>query len=132
LARVPWPARPSQAGVLHQRSHAVQGAIVFGLFAVGTITQVALSRFGRRLVVLAGLGLLLAALALIVAALAQAISAFFAACYAGLIIPVVGVGVLSEFTGTWAAVLAFSVLLALLCLFSIARIVRAAAPADGR
>jgi predicted MFS family arabinose efflux permease len=60
----------------------------------------------------------------------QAISAFFVACYAGLIIPVVGV--LSEFTGTWAAVLAFSVLLALLCLFSIARIVRAVAPADGR
>ena len=28
-------------GVLHQGSHAVQGAVVFGMFAVGTVTQVA-------------------------------------------------------------------------------------------
>jgi MFS family permease len=52
----------------------------------------------------------------------HAISAFFVACYAGLIIPVIGVGVLSEFTGTFLAVLTFSALLAVLCLFSIARI----------
>jgi len=61
----------------------------------------------------------------------QVISAFFVACYAGLIIPVLGVGVLSEFTGTFPAVLAFAVLLAVLCLFSIARIARAVAPAGG-
>jgi MFS family permease len=148
-------------GVLHQHSHAVQGAVVFLLLAVGTVTQVTLSRFSSRRVVLAGLGLFLAALALIIAALAQAemalflagtvaggvavgaiflgslatasrlapterrghaISAFFVACYAGLIIPVIGVGVLSEFTGTFLAVLTFSALLAVLCLFSIARI----------
>jgi MFS family permease len=147
-------------GVLHQGSHAVQGAVVFGMFAVGTVTQVALSRFSSRRVVLAGLALFLVALALIVAALAQAtmglflagtvaggaavgaifggslatanrlapperrghvVSTFFVACYAGLIIPVVGVGVLSGFTGTFPAVLAFSVLLAALCLFSLAR-----------
>jgi len=153
-------------GVLHQGSHAVQGAIVFGMFAAGTVTQVALSRFSSRRVVLAGLGLFLAALALIVTALAQAamalflagtvvggvavgavflgslatanrlasperrgqsISAFFVACYAGLIIPVVGVGVLSEFTGTFPAVLVFSLLLAALCLFSLARIATALA-----
>jgi MFS family permease len=136
------------------------------MFAVGTVTQVALSRFSSRRVVLAGLALFLVALALIVAALAQAalalflagtvvggmavgaiflgslaianrlapperrghaISAFFVACYAGLIIPVVGVGVLSGFTGTFPAVLAFSVLLAILCLFSLARIAPALA-----
>ena len=147
-------------GVLHQGSHAVQGAVVFGIFAVGTGTQVALSRSGSRRVVLAGLGLFLAALGLILAALAQAsialflagtvvggvavgaiflaslatvnrlapperrghvISTFFVACYAGLIIPVVGVGVLSGFIGTFPAVLAFSLLLAVLCLFSLAR-----------
>jgi MFS family permease len=158
------------AGQLHQGSHAVQGAVVFLLLAVGTITQVALSRFSSGRVVLAGLGLFLAALALIVAALAgsamalflagtvvggvavgaiflgslatanrlapaerrgQAISAFFVACYAGLIIPVVGVGVLSGFTGTFPAVLTFSILLAVLCLFSIARFARDAAPAGG-
>jgi hypothetical protein len=156
-------------GVLHQGSHAVQGAIVFGLFAVGTVTQVVLSRFSSRRVVLAGLGLLLAALGLIVAALAQSgmalflagtaaggvavgaifggslatasrlapagrrgqvISAFFVACYAGLIIPVVGVGVLAGFTGTFPAVVAFSVLLAVLCLFSIARIGRSTSPGE--
>jgi len=39
--------------------------------------------------------------------------------------------VLSEFTGTFPAVLAFAVLLAVLCLFSIARIARAVAPAGG-
>ena len=153
-------------GVLHQSSHAVQGAVVFGMFAVGTVTQVALSRFSSRRVMLAGLALFLAALALIVAALAQAamalflagtvvggvavgaiflgslatanrlalperrgqaISAFFVACYAGLIIPVVGVGVMSGFTGTFPAVLAFSLLLAALCLFSLARIATALA-----
>jgi len=149
------------AGQLHEGNHAVQGAVVFLLLAVGTVSQVALSRFSSRRVVLAGLGLFLAALALIVAALAQsgmalflagtvvggvavgaiflgslatanrlapaerrghAISAFFVACYAGLIIPVVGVGVLSGFTGTFPAVLAFSIVLAVLCLFSITRI----------
>jgi len=160
-------------GVLHQGSHVVQGAVVFGIFAVGTVTQVALSRFSSRRVVLAGLGLFLVALALIVSALAlaamalflagtvvggvavgaiflgslatanrlapperrgHAISAFFVACYTGLIVPVVGVGVLSGFTGTWAAVLAFSVLLAVLCLFSLARIATALAsdPAASR
>ena len=52
----------------------------------------------------------------------QAISAFFVACYAGLIIPVVGVGVDSEFIGDFRAVLAFSILLAILCVFSLAGI----------
>src|SRR5579875_1188732 len=151
-------------GVLHHGSHAVQGAVVFGLFAIGTITQVALSRLGSRPVVLAGLGLFLAALALILTALAQAsmalflagtvaggmsvgaifvgslatanrlapperrghvVSTFFAACYVGLIIPVVGVGVLTEFIATFPAVLAFSLLLAVLCLFALARIATA-------
>ena len=54
----------------------------------------------------------------------QAISAFFVACYAGLIIPVVGVGVLSGFIGIFLAVLAFSLLLAVLCLFSVESIRR--------
>jgi MFS family permease len=148
------------AGELHQGSHAVQGALVFLLLAVGAVTQVALSRFASRRVILTGLGLLLAGLALIVAALAQSamglflagtvaggvavgaiflgslatanrlapagqrgqsLSAFFVACYAGLVIPVVGVGVLSGFTGTFPAVLTFSILLAVLCLFAISR-----------
>jgi hypothetical protein len=41
----------------------------------------------------------------------HAISAFFVACYAGLSLSVVGVGVLSEFTGTFPAVLTLAILL---------------------
>jgi MFS family permease len=150
-------------GVLHQTSHAVQGGAVFLLMAVGTVTQILLSRFESRRVVLSGLGLFLAALALILAALAegeiwlflagtlaggvavgaiflgslatanrlaspgrrgQVISAFFVACYTGLIVPVVGVGVLTEFVSTLAAVLALSILLTALCLFSLVRIAK--------
>jgi MFS family permease len=55
----------------------------------------------------------------------QVISAYFVACYTGLIIPVVGVGVASEFISDFAAVLALSVVLAGLCLLSLARISRA-------
>ena len=149
--------------VLHERSHAVQGGVVFLLLAVGAVTQILLFRFNSRRVALAGLGLLLAALAMIVAALSQAgmalflagtivggvavgavflgslatanrlappgrrgqaISSFFVARYAGLIIPVVGVGVASGFIGDFPAVLAFSILLAALGLFALASIAR--------
>src|ERR1700733_3770822 len=65
--------------VLHQPSHAVQGGIVFLLLAVGAVTQLLVSRFNSRRVVMAGLGLFLAALALIVAALSQAGMALFLA-----------------------------------------------------
>jgi MFS family permease len=53
------------------------------------------------------------------------ISTYFVACYCGLIIPVVGVGVASGFIGDFAAVLAFSILIAALCLFALASIARA-------
>jgi len=152
------------ASVLHEPNHAVQGAVVFGLLAVGTVTQLVLSRFGSRWVMMAGLGLFLAALPLIVVALAAAsmalflagtvvggvavgavflgslatanrlappgqhgrtVSTFFVLCYAGLIIPVVSVGVATLFTGDFPAVLAFSILLAALSLFSLTSIRRA-------
>jgi predicted MFS family arabinose efflux permease len=58
----------------------------------------------------------------------QAISAYFVACYGGLVILVVGLGVLSGFIGTFPAVLAFSLLLAALCVFSLARTATAVAP----
>jgi MFS family permease len=156
--------------VLHEGSHAVQGAVVFLLLAVGTVTQLLLFRFSSRRVMLAGLGLFLAGLALIVAALSQAalalflagtvvegvavgavflgslatanrlappgrrgevVSAYFVLCYCGLIIPVVGVGVASMFIGDFRAVLAFSILLAALCLFSLVGIWRALLPPRG-
>ena len=147
--------------VLHENSHAVQGAVVFLLLAVGAATQLLLARFPSRPVMLAGLGLFLAGLALIVAALSQAsialflagtviagvavgalflgslatanrlappaqrgqvISTYFVVCYCGLIVPVIGVGVASEFISDFAAVLALSILLAVVCVFSLARI----------
>jgi MFS family permease len=55
---------------------------------------------------------------------AQAISVYFLAAYCGLIIPVVGVGVAAGLTGDFPAVLALAILLAALCLFALAIIVR--------
>jgi MFS family permease len=152
--------------VLHDRNHAAQGGVVFLLMAVGAATQVLVSRFASRTVVMAGLGLFLAALALIVAALSQAstalflagtivggaavgsvflgslatanrlapperraqtVSTYFVACYLGLIIPVIGVGVATIFISDFRAVLAFSVLLAVLSVLALASIRRSVA-----
>ena len=44
---------------------------------------------------------------------------------------VVGVGVLAGFTGTFPAVLTFSILLAALCLFSVSRFTRVRVPVRG-
>jgi len=52
----------------------------------------------------------------------QIISTYFVLCYCGLIVPVVAVGVATEFTGDFQAVLGLSIVLAGLCLFSFARI----------
>jgi len=156
-------------GVLHEDNHAIQGGVVFLLFAAGTAIQLLLSRFPSRPVMAAGLGLLLPALALIVAALAQAslalflagtvvagiavgsiflgslatanrlappgrrgqiVSTYFVACYGGLTVPVVGVGIASGFIGDFPAVLALSVLLAALCLVALAAVGRTPGP-DG-
>lgn len=83
--------------VLHQHSHAVQGGVVFLIFGVGAVTQVLVSRFASRQVVMAGLGVFLAALALIVAALSQASLALF---LAGTVVGGVAVG--SVFLGSLA------------------------------
>lgn len=150
--------------VLHESSHAVAGAVVFALLAVGAITQVAVSRFPSRPVMIAGLSLFLVGLALITAALSQAsmalfltgtivtgvavgavflgslatanrlappgqrgqvVSTYFVACYCGLIVPVVGVGVLSEFVSDFTAVLTLAIVLAVLSVFALAGIRRA-------
>jgi hypothetical protein len=116
---------------LARLGHARQVTVVFLLLAVGTLTQLALARFNSRRVVMTGLGLLLAVFLGSLATAnrlappgrrSHAISAFFVACYTGLIIPVVGVGVATEFISDFTAVLALSILLAVLCLFSLARI----------
>ena len=153
--------------VMHEHSHVTAGAVVFLLFAAGTLSQLLAARFPSRPVVMTGLGLLLAGLALIAAALAaasmalflaatavagvavgavflgslatanrlappgrrgQAISTYFVACYCGLTIPVVGVGVAAGFIGDFRAVLALSILLAALCIFALASIAKAFTP----
>jgi hypothetical protein len=60
----------------------------------------------------------------------QIVSTYFVACYGGLIVPVVGVGIASGFIGDFPAVLALSVLLAVLCIFALVSVGRTAAP-DG-
>jgi MFS family permease len=52
---------------------------------------------------------------------AHVVSTFFVACYLGLIIPVVGVGVLTEFIGIFWAVFTLAIVLAVMCAFSLAR-----------
>jgi MFS family permease len=54
----------------------------------------------------------------------QAVSAYFVASYCGLIIPVIGVGVMAQFTGDFAAVLTLAIVLAVLCVFSLASMAR--------
>lgn len=53
---------------------------------------------------------------------AQTVSTYFVACYLGLIIPVVGVGVATELAGDFRAVLGFSILLGALSLVALASI----------
>lgn len=112
--------------VLHEGSHAVQGAVVFLLLAVGTVTQLLLSRFSSRRVMLAGLAT--ANRLAPPGRRGQVVSAYFVLCYCGLIVPVVGVGVASGFIGDFRAVLAFSILLAALSLFALVGIWRALLP----
>jgi MFS family permease len=81
---------PSFLGqVLHERNHAVDGAVVFALYASAAMTQLLVARFGSRLVVLSGLATLLVALALIVAGLSAASMVLFVV---GAVVGGVGVG----------------------------------------
>jgi MFS family permease len=53
---------------------------------------------------------------------AKVISTYFVFAYSGLSIPVVGVGIASDYVGNFRAVLGCSVVLAVLCALSAARI----------
>ena len=77
------------SGVLHDTSHALAGTVVFLAFAVGTGTQLAVSRLPSRPVMLAGLTVFLAALALIVAGLSAASLPLF---LAGTVVSGVAIG----------------------------------------
>jgi MFS family permease len=58
----------------------------------------------------------------------EVISTYFVASYSGLIIPVIGVGLASDFLGYFPAVLALAILLAVLCIAALAGIARALRP----
>ena len=156
---------PSFLGdVLDEHSHAVGGAVVFALFGTAAATQLLLSRFPSRTVIVSGLTVLLAALALIVAGLSQAsmalfltgtivsgvavgavfigslstairlapaeirgrvASTYFVFAYVGLTIPVIGVGVASQYEGDFRAVLVCAIVLATLSGGSVAAMQRA-------
>jgi MFS family permease len=151
-------------GVLHERSHAVGGAVVFALFGTATATQLLLARFPSRTVIVSGLTVFLAGLALVVAGLSQAslalflagtivsgvavgavfigslstanrlapaqnrgrvVSTYFVFAYVGLTVPVIGVGVASQYEGDFRAVLVCAIVLAALSAISMAGIRRA-------
>jgi MFS family permease len=156
---------PSFLGdVLDEHSHAIGGAVVFALFGTAAATQLLLSRFPSRTVIVSGLMVLLAALALIVAGLSQAsmvlfltgtivsgvavgavfigslstairlapaeirgrvASTYFVFAYVGLTIPVIGVGVASQYEGDFRAVLVCAIVLATLSGGSMAAMQRA-------
>src|SRR5580700_796863 len=81
---------PSFLGqVLHEVNHAVEGAVVFALYASATLTQLLVARFDSRPVVLFGLATFLVALALIVAGLSDASLVLFVV---GTVVGGVGVG----------------------------------------
>jgi MFS family permease len=70
-------------------NHAVEGAVVFALYASATLTQLLVARFDSRPVVLFGLATFFVALALIVAGLSDASLVLFVV---GTVVGGVGVG----------------------------------------
>ena len=75
--------------VLHEGNHAVEGAVVFALYASATLTLLLVARFDSRPVVFFGLATFLVALALIVAGLSDASLMLF---MLGTLVGGVGVG----------------------------------------
>jgi MFS family permease len=91
---------PSFLGqVLHEGNHAVEGTVVFAIYASSCVTQVLLARFGSRPVVLFGLATFIVALALIVAGLSAASLTLFVV---GTLVGGVGAG--GVFLGSLSAV----------------------------
>jgi len=134
---------PTPLYVIYQgRWHfsAVVVTVTFAVYAAAVIATLLLAgrasdQAGRRPVLAVALGA--SALSTVVFILAPGVGALIAArivsglSAGGLSIPVVGVGVLSRFTGTWTAVLTFAILLAALCLFSVSRFFSASRVARG-
>jgi len=132
---------PTPLYVLYQaRWHFAAGVVtlIFAVYAAGVVAALLLAgrssdQAGRKPVLAVALGL--SALSTVVFLLAPDVGVLLAArIVSGLAVPMVGVGVASQFIGDFRSVLALSVLLAVLCVFALAGIARALAsdPAANR
>jgi hypothetical protein len=138
------------AGTLHDHSHALAGAVAFVVFGAAALAQIAASRmtlarqfgFGLPLLltggVLAGGGAGAAFRGSIATvssiappqARGEALAGLFLAAYAGLAVPVLGLGVATELLSTRTAVLGFAVALILVVAAVSRRLLRASASAS--
>jgi MFS family permease len=91
------------AGVLHNDSHAVAGAVAFAVFGAGAAAQIVLSRAARRTQAGLGLAALVAGLAMVTAA--ARLPSFWLLLAGGI---VAGAGAGAAFRGTVATVLSIT------------------------
>jgi hypothetical protein len=151
------------AGLLHDRSHAVAGAVAFAVFGASAAVQILLGRSSRRMLAGGGLSAMLAGLAMVTAAAwlpsfwllvvggivagagagaafrgalgtaiavtpaetrSEGLAGLFLGGYAGMAIPVVGLGVATLWVSMPVAVLGFSIALAVGVLVVARRLVR--------
>lgn len=137
------------AGILHEHSHALAGAVAFASMAAGAIAQILIARVAPRRIVIGAVAALPVGLALVVAgawtsslalfviggivagagagslfkgslatvlALSTAksraglLAGLFLACYGGLAVPAVGLGVAAQYTDPRAALTWFAAL----------------------
>jgi MFS family permease len=146
------------AGILHQTSHALAGAVVFAAFAAGALAQILLGRIGNESTLRISPLLLIPGLALIVTAIwvpnlalftaagvvtgagagllfraalmaaastappesrAEVLAGYFLGAYIGLSVPVVGLGIATEYAPVRSVILVFAALVAVTVLAAV-------------
>jgi MFS family permease len=151
------------AGTLHQRSHALAGAVAFAAFASGAVAQIGLSRVGVRATLIWGVYLLVPGLALLTGGMwlpslamfiiggvvtgaggglvfrgalvtagstappqsrAEVLAGFFLGAYVGLSVPVVGLGIATQYTAARNAMLVFVILVVIAVLVAVRAVLR--------
>lgn len=156
------------AGTLHQRSHALAGAVAFAAFASGALAQIALSRTGIRDTLRIGVATLLPGLALLTGGMwvpslamfiaggaitgagaglifrgalvaagsgapadsrAEVLAGYFLGAYIGLSVPVIGLGVATQYTAARDAMLVFVVIVAAAVVLSVRAVLHEQQPA---
>ena len=151
------------AGTLHERSHALAGAVAFAAFAAGALAQIGLSRAGVRTTLRAGSVILLPGLALLTGGMwlpsltmfvvggvvtgaggglvfrgalvaagstappesrAEVLAGFFLGAYVGLSVPVIGLGIATQYFAARSAMLVFVVVVSVAILTAVAAVLR--------